>query len=174
MKTKKIAFRAMLLTMIIVVSIFEGMLPPIPFLPPGVRLGLANVVAMYAVFFMDRSTAYSLTAAKSFFAFVTRGGIAGTLSICGGLLSISVVIALVLVFKERISYITVSIFGAVFHNIGQIIMCFFIFESGYIFYYLPFLILSGIIMGSVTGIVLKNVLPVLGRLNLIVNKEDKS
>lgn len=172
--TKRLTFRAMLLTMIIVVSIFEGMLPPMPFLPPGVKPGLANVVAMYAVFFTDRQTAYALTIAKSVFSFVTRGAIAGFLSACGGLLSISVIIFLVIIFKDKISYIAISIFGAVFHNIGQIIGCFFIFESGYIFYYLPFLIISGIIMGSITGVVLKNVLPVLGSLNLLINKNNKS
>lgn len=167
--TKKLTFKAMLLTMIITLSIFEAMLPPIPFLPPGVKLGLANVVAMYSLFFIGKSTAYTLTFAKSVFVFATRGAAAGFLSISGGILSITSIVIIVALFKNNVSYIAISVLGAVFHNIGQIIACFFIFESGYIFYYLPFLIVSGIIMGCITGIVLKNVLPVLGKLNLILD-----
>lgn len=170
-KTKKLCFRAMLLTMIIVLSIFEAMLPPVPFLPPGVKLGLANVVAMYALFFDGKRSAYMLTIAKAVFIFVSRGAVAGFLSLCGGVLSIIVLILLVVIFKEKLSYIILSIFGAIFHNIGQIIGCFFIFDSGYVFYYIPFLIVSAIIMGSITGMVLKAVMPALAQLNLTLNNK---
>lgn len=170
-KTRKLTFRAMLLTMIIVLSIFEAMLPPMPFLPPGVKLGLANVVAMYALFFDGKRSAYMLTVAKSAFVFVSRGAVAGFLSLCGGVLSILVLILLISIFKEKLSYIVLSIFGAIFHNIGQIIGCFFIFESAYVFYYIPFLIISAIIMGGITGTVLKAVMPALAKLNLILNNK---
>lgn len=170
-KTKKLCFRAMLLTMIIVLSIFEAMLPPVPFLPPGVKLGLANVVAMYALFFDGKRSTYMLTIAKAAFIFVSRGAVAGFLSLCGGVTSIIVLILLVVIFKEKLSYIILSIFGAIFHNIGQIIGCFFIFDSGYVFYYIPFLIVSAIIMGSITGMVLKAVMPALAQLNLTLNNK---
>lgn len=172
-KTKILTLRAMLLTMIIVVSIFESMLPPMPFLPPGVKLGLANVVAMYAVFFVGKSTAYALIVAKSVFVFITRGVIAGFISLSGGILSITVIILLIILFKNNMSYISVSILGAVFHNIGQLFACFIIFDNIYIFYYLPILIISGLIMGSITGVVLKTVLPVLGRLNLLSSNDKR-
>ncbi len=168
-KTKKLTFRAILLTMIIVLSIFEASLPPMPFLPPGVKIGLANVVAMYALFFIGKSTAYALSVAKSVFVFISRGVVAGFLSICGGMLSITIIVLIVIIFKNKLSYVAISIFGAVFHNIGQIIACFFILESSYIFYYIPFLILSGVIMGTVTGIALKSIMPALDKLGLILN-----
>jgi len=149
----------LMLAMIIALSALEHMLPPIPGLPPGVRFGLSNVVTMYALFFMGRRQAILLSALKSMFVMLTRGGIAGLLSICGGLLSILGIIALLFLFREKVSYLALSISGAILHNIGQITIAAVILGSGLVFFYLPVLIVSGMIMGAVTGTLLRVIMP---------------
>jgi heptaprenyl diphosphate synthase len=152
---------AMLLALIVVLSIIEGSLPPIPMLPPGVKLGLANVVTMFALFYIGKREALGLNVLKSGFVLITRGFTAGVLSLCGGLLSVIVLIILTALFKDRLSYIILSIFGAIFHNIGQLAAIIVILGTLNTAYYLPVLIIAGIIMGAVTGILLKTLLPAL-------------
>lgn len=150
----------LMLAVVAALSFVEHMLPPLPFLPPNVKLGLSNIVIMYCIFFLGKREAFTLAVLKSGFVLFTRGPVAGLLSITGGLLSIAVIIMLLFLFKSRISYITASISGAIMHNIGQIIAASFIMGTGMIFYYLPVLIVSGIVMGIVTGTMLKILLPV--------------
>lgn len=160
-KAKYLSYMAMLLTLIVVLSIFESMLPPFPFLPPGVKIGLANIVTMYTLFYLGKKEAFFLNIAKGLFVLITRGFTAGVLSLCGGMLSIFIIILLSLIFKEKISYLVLSIMGAIFHNLGQLIAVSILLNNKYTLYYLPILLISGIIMGSVTGILLKTLLPVL-------------
>lgn len=158
-RTKKLTHIAMLLTLTAVLSIFESMLPT--FVPiPGVKLGLANIAIMYALFFYGKRAAVMLNIAKALLA-LTRGFTAGILSLCGGLLSIAVIILLLLIFKDKISYILLSIAGAIFHNIGQLTAVYFILDNYSIWYYIPILIISGVIMGILTGILLRTLMPVL-------------
>ncbi len=158
-RTKYITYMAMLLTLTIVLSIFESMLPSFTAIP-GVKLGLANIVVMFTLFFIGRKYAFALNIAKGIFVLITRGAVAGILSLCGGMLSILVIIFLHSIFKERISYLLLSISGAIAHNIGQI-MAVSVMLNAYAYMYLPVLIVSGVVMGSITGILLKTLLPVL-------------
>lgn len=160
-KTRYITYMAMFLALIAVLSIFESMLPPFPMLPPGVKIGLANVVTMFALFFVGKKEAFTLNIAKAVFVGVTRGFAAGVLSFSGGILSILVLILLFSVFKEKISYLALSICGAIAHNIGQLAAVSVMMDNYYTLYYVPVLLISGIIMGSITGVLLKTLLPVL-------------
>lgn len=155
----------MLLAMIVVLSVLEGMLPPIATLPPGFRLGLSNIVTMYALFIMGKKTALTLSIVKSLFVGCTRGVMAGILSFCGGVLSIIVLIILITIFKDKLSYVILSIFGAIAHNIGQLVAIIILLSSIQMLYYLPILLIASIIMGSVTGIVLRVVMPSLSKLS---------
>jgi heptaprenyl diphosphate synthase len=101
---------------------------------------------------------------------ITRGFTAGVLSLCGGVLSICVLILFVCLNKKA-SYLVLSISGAIAHNIGQLIAVSLMFNNFYTFYYLPVLIVSGIVMGSVTGVLLKTTMPVLSKPLKEVNKK---
>ena len=162
-KIKRIAVTGIMLAVIMALSAFEQMLPPLPLLPPAMKPGLSNIITMYCVFFVSRTQAVMLNAAKSLFILLIRGPIAASLSFCGGMLSIFVIILLIAVFRERISYTAVSVAGALAHNIGQFAAVSVILYSpdiGYYYlYYLPVLIISGIIMGTITGTLLKVVIP---------------
>lgn len=158
-RTQKLTHMAMLLALTVVLSIFEASTPM--FIPiAGVKLGIANVAVMYALLFYGKKEALVLNIAKSTLAATTRGVMAGILSLSGSLLSIIVIIILVSVFKDKLSIVIISISGAIFHNIGQLIAVYFILDNYNVFYYLPILLVSGVIMGIFTGILLKALIPV--------------
>jgi heptaprenyl diphosphate synthase len=156
---KKTAFMGLMLAVILVLAMLEHMLPPLPLLPPNVRFGLSNIVTMYCVFFIGRPQAVTLNILKSFFVLLTRGPLAGLLSLSGGMLSILVIILLVWVFKEKISYAAISIAGACAHNLGQYAVVSLILDAPYLVYYLPVLLGAGVATGLVTGALLVAVMP---------------
>lgn len=150
----------LMLAVIMALSFIEHLLPPLPLLPPNVKLGLSNIVTMYCVFFLGPREAFTLAVLKSSFVFLTRGPVAGLLSVTGGLLAIATIVLLLFLLKSKLSYLTASISGAVMHNVGQIVAVSIVMGTNMIFYYLPVLIVSGVIMGIVTGTMLKLLLPV--------------
>ena len=111
----------LLFALSVVLSFLEGTLTPLLGLPPGVKLGLANVVVMYALFFLGRGSAFTLVLLKSFFVLLTRGAMAGALSLGGGLLSLGVMAVLCL-FRSRPSVFILSVCGAITHNFGQLLV----------------------------------------------------
>ncbi len=165
-KTKSIAFLGIMLGVIIVLSVLESLLPPLPFLPPNFRLGLSNVVIMFCVLYIGKYQAVSLNVLKAAFVLLTRGPMAGFLSLCGGLLSVFVLIFLNRVFKEKISITALSITSSVAHNLGQFAALLFALNMGAFVYYMPFALLSGLIMGEITGILLKTLLTAFDKIGL--------
>ncbi len=165
-KSKIIVLTAMLFAVAIVLSIVENSLPPIVVTVPGVKFGLSNIAVMYALFFLGKKQAFAIAVLKSFFVFITRGIVAAFLSFFGGLLSLIIMIILMVVFKDKISYLVMSIFGAVFHNIGQFIAISFILVSVYIWAYLPILLISGVIAGIATATLLRFIFPAFKKLGL--------
>ena len=153
----------MLLCLAIVLSFVEGMIPPLPALPPGVKLGLSNIVVIYCLFFLNVKSACGIAVLKSFFVLLTRGVSAGFLSLCGGLLS--VIVMAIAIRPKKLSYLILSILGAVSHNIGQIVAASLLFKSATVFYYLPVLIISGVLMGTLTAALMKVLLPALKRIS---------
>lgn len=151
---------AMLLAMIMALSALEHMLPPLPLLPPNVRLGLSNIVTMYALFFMGWRPAFLLAVLKSLFVVLMRGVTAGILSLCGGVLSLLCILLAAALFGQKVSYLVLSLLGAVAHNMGQILAASVLMGTSLVLYYLPVLVLSGIVMGAVTGALLRIVMPV--------------
>ena len=126
----------------------------IPGLPPGVRLGLSNVITMYCVKYISAKHAALIGAVKVIFVFATRGFTAGMLSFLGTLCSIVILI----MFRDLDSVMVLSILSSIAHNLGQIIGCMLVLTSWRAVYYLPVLLLSGIAVGAVTGFIMKLVL----------------
>ena len=94
-KTRRIALSGLLFALAMALSFIEGTLT-IPGLLPGMKLGLANIVVMYALFFMGPRQALVLDVLKALFVFLVSGFTAGFLSLCGGLLSLLLVLGLVM------------------------------------------------------------------------------
>jgi len=162
---RRVAFIGMLLALAAVLSFLESLLPVTAVLPPGVRLGLSNIVTMYALFFLGKKEAFAVAAGKSLFVLVTRAPVAALLSFCGGVLSILVMLAVLR--RKDASYMLISTAGAVAHNIGQLCASVLITGSALTFWYLPVLILSGAAMGVLTSVLLSVLLPALRRIRFV-------
>ena len=160
-KTKKIVLTSILFAIALILSIVENFLPTVPIPVPGIKFGLANIVVMYTLFFIGKSSAFSIVVLKALFVFITRGVVAGFLSLTGGTFSILIMIILLSLFKDKISYLILSIFGAIFHNIGQFTAISLIYTGINLWFYLPPLLIFGVIAGLVTSIILRFILPAL-------------
>ncbi len=164
--TQKMVLTAILFSMALVLSLVENFLPPVAIPVPGVKLGLSNIVVMFSLFFVGKPQAFSIAVLKSLFVFMIRGVTAAFLSLCGGLLSIAIMTLIIFIFKDKVSYLVISIFGAVFHNIGQFIAISILYTTMSLWAYLPFLIIAGIIAGIVTSVLLRFILPAYKKLGL--------
>ena len=162
-KTRRIALSGLLFALAMALSFIEGTLT-IPGLLPGMKLGLANIVVMYALFFMGPRQALVLDVLKALFVFLVSGFTAGFLSLCGGLLSLLVMAVLYYVVPVRPTWFILSVCGALAHNIGQLLGASVIISSSLSFYYAPVMLVLGLVMGALTSITLKALLPALGKM----------
>ncbi|MDR0986692.1 MAG: Gx transporter family protein [Ruminococcus sp.] len=151
--TKSLALTAILLAVTILLSWAESAM--LPNLPTGVRLGLSNITIMTAVIFIGGKTGLTLTLLKSGFVLLTRGVVAGAMSLSGGVFAFVVII--LLLKKTDSSYVFVSVTAAISHIIGQLVLSSIITKSVYVFYYAPFLLVTGILSGILTGVILGTV-----------------
>lgn len=163
-KTRVLVLTALLFAISIILAIIENSLPPLPITVPGVKLGLSNIIVMYALFFMGKRQAFSIAVLKSLFVVIIRGLIAGFLSLFGGIISLIAMCLLIAIFKEKISYLVISIFGAVAHNVGQFLAISIIFTNLYLLAYLPVLLIAGVIAGISTATMLRLIMPAFKKL----------
>ena len=161
-KTRSLVLTGMIFALALILSIVESVLPPLPL--PGVKFGLSNIAVMYALFFLSKGQAYSIAVLKSLFVVITRGLLAGILSLTGGILSLTIMLLLMVLFRDRISYMVTSISGAIAHNIGQFIAVSFIYTGMHLWAYLPALLISGVGAGIITAVLLRFVIPAFERL----------
>ena len=161
--TKKLTLTAILFALALVFSLIENAIPPIFSAVPGVKLGLSNIVIMFSLFIVGKAQTVSISVLKSLFVLILRGLVASFLSLLGGIFSILIMTILILIFKEKISYTILSISGAIFHNLGQFIAISILYTTTSFIAYLPILIISGIVAGTITSILLKTLMPVFKR-----------
>lgn len=157
MKLKiKAAYFGVFTALALIFSYVETLIP-IHIGIPGVKLGLANLIVVIALYRMGVREAYVLSVVRVILAGFLFGNLFAILySLAGGLLSLTVMVFLKK--TEKFSVLGVSMAGAVFHNIGQLIMAAIVLESLSITYYLPVLMLSGIVTGLLIGIVANEML----------------
>lgn len=160
--TGRLTLLALLFALAIVLSILESLLP-IPAPVPGIRLGLSNIVVMFALFHLGKRDTLAIVILKAAFVAATRGVTAGILSLSGGLLAFLVMAILLVIFKDRMTYLLISVAGAIAHNVGQIAAASVILQTA-LWLYLPVLLVSGIITGFATSILLKLTAPAFLRL----------
>lgn len=149
-KNKRIATYGLLVALAFIFSYIE-MLIPIPLPIPGIKLGLANIVVMIALYTLGSKEALSLSVLRMVLVGFTFGNLFSLLySMAGGLLSCSTMI--LLKKTKRFGMVGVSVTGGVMHNVGQILMAMVVLETFKLYYYLPVLILSGSITGILIGL----------------------
>ena len=162
-KTQKIALMGLLFALMSALSFLESMLTPWLGLPPGVKIGLANIVVMYALLCLGKGSALTLTVLKSLFVLLTRGATAGALSLGGGMLAF-LVMALLYGQKRKVSLFILSASSAILHNLGQLLVLKVLMQSVYTLYYMPILLVSGLVMGFLTVSCLTAMIPALKKL----------
>ena len=150
MKVKKLVYIAMLTAVALVIFIIEAQIPsPVPF--PGVKLGLANIITVYAMFTVGPASTLMILLCRIFLGSVFSGQVITFFySMSGGLLCyLSMLLMRKLVTMDQIW--VCSVVGAIFHNIGQIAIAVLITRTPGIAIYLSILLVSGIITGLFTG-----------------------
>lgn len=146
----KVAYFGVFTALALIFSYVE-MLIPIQFGIPGVKLGLANLIIVIALYRMKLSEVYLLSIVRVLLAgFIFGNYFSIIYSLAGGILSLTVMA--LLRKKGGFSVIGVSIAGGVFHNIGQLIVASVIVETFGVMYYVPVLLIAGLVTGLLIGI----------------------
>ena len=150
MNAKRITIDAILTALALTVFTIEQQIPlPIPV--PGVKLGLSNVITLFAVFAISPLDAGIILFLRIGLGSIFTGSITGFLfSLAGGALCYVLTIILKKIIKDKQIWICGAL-GAVAHGIGQIIAAVIIMQTHEVFIYLPVLILCGLITGAFTG-----------------------
>lgn len=151
MKTKKLVQSALLVAAALALSYTERLIPLNLVVPlPGVKLGLANIVTMLALYALGVGQGFAILVLRCVLGSVFGGGISGlAMSLTGGVLAYGVM-ALARKYPA-LSIYGVSILGAAAHNLGQVLAAAVMMGSIYTIWYLPFLLLTGLVMGVITG-----------------------
>lgn len=151
-KSKKTALFGMMVALAFTFSYLESLIP-FNFGIPGVKLGLANLVVVIALYTMKPGEAFAIAVIRIFLAGLTFGNAYSiAYSLCGGVLSF---VVMYLVKKTKLSIIGVSMLGGICHNIGQITVAAIVMETVRIAYYLPVLLVAGLVTGLALGVVSK-------------------
>jgi heptaprenyl diphosphate synthase len=150
-KIKELSKIALLTAVALIIFVVEAQIPvPVPV--PGVKLGLSNVVTLFAIFTIGRKKAVIVLLLRIVLGSLITGQVAAMLfSLSGGLFCYIVMCAVYQFVTERQLWV-VSVFGAIGHNIGQIVVAAFVVGTASVIYYLPVLIASGILTGLFTGL----------------------
>lgn len=152
-KIYKMVYMGLLVSMALVLSLIERMLP-IPFIAPGAKLGLANLIIVISVYTLDSyKDSFIILILKILLSSILGSSVSSLLySISGGVLSFIVTILVKQLGRRYVSVIGVSTSAAVLHNVGQLFAASIIFKNFNIFLYLPILSMVGIGTGIFIGL----------------------
>lgn len=151
MNTKKITRLALLTAIALTIFMIEAQLPPLTPVA-GIKLGLSNIITVFAAFTIGSWEAAAILAVRVFLGSVFSGQMSAILySAAGGILSIFTTIMLRKILTKKQIWVAGSV-GAMAHNVGQMLVALAITRTPQLIYYLPILLLSGIITGLFTGL----------------------
>lgn len=151
METRKIARMGLLVALAMILSYVESLIPAF-IAVPGVKVGLANIVVIFALYTLGPVEALTVSLLRVILSSFLFGSVLSLLySLSGALLSLG---GMIVMKKLKIfSTLVVSVTGGVLHNVGQILVACLVLETDVLLYYLPVLILSGVVTGAVIGII---------------------
>ena len=148
--------RMALLTAAAVVLGYIERLIPMPGSIPGIKLGLANTVLLYAIYLLDARSAFVLMILKVGLSGLLYAGVSAMMfSLGGGLCSLVMMLLVKKLGGSGVSIIGVSVVGAVFHNVGQTAVAALMVNTAALMGYVPFLLVAAVVTGVLTGIAAK-------------------
>ncbi len=151
MKSKKTSLYGMLLALAMVLSYVEAIIP-INIGVPGVKLGLPNIVTVIGLYSIGPVPTMIISALRILLvSFMFGNTMTLAYSVSGFLLSFITMVILIKIggFQRTV----VSITGGVMHNVGQLVAAVLLLHSEVLFYYLPVLMIAGVVAGTVIGLV---------------------
>ncbi|MBQ8768526.1 MAG: Gx transporter family protein [Oscillospiraceae bacterium] len=150
MKAKKIAFLGLAIALAMIFSFVESQIPALVAMP-GVKVGLPNLVMVFLLYRVGWKETVIVSIIRIFLTSLLFGNLQVlTFSIAGAVLSLT---GMILLKKTGwFSCITVSIVGGLLHNIGQIVAACLWTQTAQIAFYLPVLLVSGSVAGTVIGL----------------------
>lgn len=151
MKTRKLTQMALLSAIALTIFVLEAQIPPLVPIP-GIKLGLANIVTVFAVFTLGSWEAALILAVRIFLGAVFAGNFSTIFySLAGGCLAILSAIALKRILKNKQLWVAGTV-GAIAHSIGQMAMAVLLTGTPGLVIYLPVMIFSSILTGTFTGL----------------------
>lgn len=146
----RVAYFGVFTALALIFSYVETLIP-IQLGIPGVKLGLANLIIVIALYKISLKETYLLSVTRVVLSGFMFGNMFAILySLAGGLLSLTVMA--ILKKAGEFSVMGVSIAGGVAHNIGQLIVAMIVIETFSVAYYIPVLLIAGLITGMIIGI----------------------
>ena len=150
LNTKKLTTLALTISFAMILSYIESRIPAFVSIP-GVKIGLANIAVIFSLYKFGIKGAVAVSMIRIILIALLFGSPVSLLySLAGGVLSLGAMILL-----KRFTPLTevaVSVCGGVLHNLGQIAMASLLLSTNVVLYYLPFLLISGLIAGVTVGI----------------------
>ena len=155
---KRLTVDAVLAALALIIFILESKIPNLAPVP-GMKLGLANIVTVYAMFALGPVDTLAILLVRIILGSVFAGSVTSFFfSLAGGLLCYLVELFLRKILTRKQIFVA-GILGAVAHNIGQMLVAVIAFQSVSILVYLPFLMVSAVITGTLTGFAAQFLLP---------------
>lgn len=167
-KTRHLMYLSLLTAMALVLSLVERNIP-VPFMTPGAKLGLANLVTVLALYSLPKKRdIIMIIVSRLFLVSIFGGSVSGLMyGTMGALLSFLIMIIIKGSLRDKVSIIGVSAAGAVFHNIGQVLVACMIVKNIGVMLYLPFLSIAGIVTGAFVGLTANYVITYIYRLPMM-------
>ena len=175
MNTKKLAIMAILTTAALIIFIIEAQIPlPLPI--PGAKLGLANAVTLFALFYtrkdgsralkLSNSNVFAILICRIFLGIIFTGRVLTLLlSFSGGVFAFAAMVMIKRVITNKQIWVCGAL-AAILHNIGQILAAMVLMGTMAVAAYLPVLIIAGAISGTITGLAAQFTIMRLGKVNL--------
>ena len=149
-RTRRLTLLSLMVALALILSYVESKIPAFVAIP-GVKVGLANIVVILALYKLGAKEAAAISGVRILIVSMLFGNaVSWVYSVTGAIFSFAVM--LLLKKLTPLNEVTVSVAGGVMHNVGQIIAACMLMETAAVMYYLPFLIVSGVIAGIAVGI----------------------
>lgn len=170
-KTYKMIYMSLLISMALILSLIERMMS-VPFVTPGAKLGLANLIIIISVYTLDSyKDSFTILILRIFLAAIFGGNMSTLLySATGGIFSFTATIITKQLGGNHVSVIGVSACASVFHNVGQLLAASLILNNFGVFLYLPVLSSIGIVTGIFIGFSANYLLSHLMKISYFRNK----
>ena len=149
-KAKYVAIYAMFIALAMIFSYVESLIP-LNIAIPGIKLGLANLVVIVALYTLDAKSAFSISIVRVILVAFTFSNLSAIMfSLIGAVCSILCMLAVRAL--KIFSTTGVSIAGAITHNLAQLIVAIWVVDTIEVLYYMPALTIAAVVSGLLIGL----------------------